>query len=138
MSGQFCTDVLGNEVCRTCHRTKPLEEFARDSNRPSRYRTQCSDCRTDYDRERRYTIRSWRYGFLPIIGTVTTPLLIERYGDRCFHCPTGSFESIDHLVCVRVGGGHTIDNVVPCCKDCNIAKRWTVDEQAIRQFSRHR
>ncbi len=39
-----------------------------------------------------------------------------------------------HLICVRVGGTHTLNNVVPCCLDCNTLKRWTVDEQLIRAY----
>ena len=68
----------------------------------------------------------------PVVEPFTTQQLIERHGDRCFHCGAGDFECIDHLVCVRVGGHHTLDNTVPCCQKCNQRKRWELDELYIR------
>ena len=59
---------------------------------------------------------------------------VERYGEQCYHCGDGPFECIDHLICVRVGGTHTRENVVPCCLACNRRKRWTVDEGLIRAY----
>ena len=72
------------------------------------------------------------YGHRPVVESFTTRQLIERYGDRCFYCGTGDFECIDHRMCVRVGGQHTLDNTVPCCQMCNQRKRWELDELYIR------
>jgi hypothetical protein len=52
-------------------------------------------------------------------GEFTEADLVARYGDQCYHCGAGPFQCIDHLTCVRVGGTHTRDNVVPCCQACN-------------------
>ena len=60
--------------------------------------------------------------------------LIDRYGDMCFYCGIGDFECVDHVVCVRVGGHHTLDNAVPSCHECNQLKRWAVDEVLIRVY----
>ena len=63
------------------------------------------------------------YGHCPVVEYFTNQQL-ERHGDRCFYCGTADFECIDHRMCVRVGGHHTLDNTVPCCQKCNQRKRW--------------
>ncbi|QNJ90987.1 HNH endonuclease [Mycolicibacterium fluoranthenivorans] len=78
--------------------------------------------------------RSWLYGFLPVVGTVTTRLLIARYGNHCYYCPDGAFECIDHRVCVRAGGTHTMENIVPACNRCNKEKYWLIDKPLIRRL----
>ena len=68
----------------------------------------------------------------------TRSQVTERYGDHCYYCPlrgqTGAFEGLDHVVCVAAGGHHTLGNIRPCCRSCNSWKRWTVDEQLIRDL----
>ncbi len=75
----------------------------------------CSICRTDYDRRHDYRRRARAYGHIPVIEKFGTWELVQRYGPFCFYCWLGPFETIDHIVPVRVGGTHTIDNTVPCC-----------------------
>ncbi len=94
----------------------------------------CAVFRTNYDRERDYIRRTRMYGHCLVVESFTTQQLIERHGDTCFHCGTGDFECMDHLVCVRVGGAHTLDNAVPSCRECNQRKRWAVDEPRIRAY----
>ena len=121
-------------VCITCGEAKPLNEFAKDRRRRHGRRGMCAVCRTNYDRERDYIRRARMYGHRPVVESFTTQQLIERHGDGCFHCGTGDFECIDHLMCVRVGGHHTLDNAVPSCHECNQRKRWAVDEVLIRVY----
>ena len=133
------------EVCRTeptfwtciqCGVTKPVEDFAMNSWTQSGRRHVCEECRRTYDRKQDYLRRAGKYGHTPVADDFTQTNLVERHGDKCYHCEDGPFECIDHLICVRVGGTHTLDNVVPCCFRCNVRKRWNVDEQRIRAYRR--
>ena len=119
-------------VCITCGEAKRLNEFAMDRRRRHGRRGMCAVCRTNYDRERNYIRRCRRYGHRPVVESFTNRQLIERHGNRCFHCEAGDFECIDHRMCVRVGGPHTLDTTVPCCRECNQRRRWTIDEVVIR------
>ncbi|WP_448439667.1 HNH endonuclease [Mycolicibacterium sp. XJ2] len=94
----------------------------------------CKECRRTYDRKYLYLRRARKYGFTPVCDDFTHADLVQRYGDRCYYCGDGEFECVDHLVCVRVGGPHTIDNVVPCCQRCNRAKARTTDQQRIAAY----
>ena len=121
-------------ACIKCGEVKPLNEFAKDRRKRQGRRGMCAVCRTNYDRERDYIRRARMYGHRPVVESFTTQQLIQRYGDRCFHCRTRDFECVDHLVCVRVGGYHTLDNVVPSCHECNRLKRVAIDAPRIRAY----
>jgi hypothetical protein len=59
--------------------------------------------------------------------------LVEKHGNRCAYCgrelqqsTTGKgtlVATVDHIVPQSRGGKTTIDNLIPCCKACNSAKR---------------
>jgi hypothetical protein len=121
-------------VCTHCRVTKPVDDFARNSWTRSGRRHVCKTCRRTYDHKQDYLRRARKYGHIPVFDDFTVADLVECHGDKCYYCSTGSFECIDHFICVRVGGTHTLNNVVPCCNDCNILKRWAVDEPLIRAY----
>lgn len=52
---------------------------------------------------------------------VTRRAVFGRDGNRCQYC-SGPAESIDHVVPRSRGGKHTWDNVVACCRRCNVRK----------------
>jgi 5-methylcytosine-specific restriction endonuclease McrA len=52
---------------------------------------------------------------------VTRRAVFGRDGNRCQYC-TGPAESIDHVLPRSRGGQHTWDNVVACCRRCNVRK----------------
>lgn len=52
---------------------------------------------------------------------VTRRAVFGRDGNRCQYC-AGPAESIDHVVPRSRGGLHTWDNVVACCRRCNVHK----------------
>ncbi len=52
---------------------------------------------------------------------VTRRAVFGRDGHRCQYCG-GTAESLDHVLPRSRGGGHTWDNVVACCRPCNIRK----------------
>ena len=67
--------------------------------------------------------------------TVTRSNLRKQYGDQCFYCAVvmdfarythqtkpRNLASIEHVWPISKGGGHTWDNVVLACLDCNVRK----------------
>lgn len=52
---------------------------------------------------------------------VTRRAVFGRDGNRCQYC-AGPAESIDHVLPRSRGGLHTWDNVVACCRRCNVHK----------------
>ena len=132
----FRTDTQSTAVraCITCGEVMPLTRFAKDCWKPQGRRSVCAVCRAAYDRERDYIRRCRSYGNHPAVEHFTTAQLVERHGDGCYHCDIGAFECVDHLVCVRVGGPHTLANAVPCCRKCNQRKRWELDEHNIKVY----
>ncbi|MDV7176013.1 HNH endonuclease [Gordonia amicalis] len=77
-----------------------------------------------------YRNRCRTYGLPAVVEPFTREQLVATYGDACYRCG-GAFEEIDHVVCVRAGGPHTIENARPCCADCNHAKYWSIDRPTI-------
>ena len=47
--------------------------------------------------------------------------IINAYGDKCFYC-NGKFEHVDHYIPLSKGGPHSLENVRPSCKNCNLRK----------------
>jgi 5-methylcytosine-specific restriction endonuclease McrA len=52
---------------------------------------------------------------------LTRNAVFARDGHRCQYC-TGPAESLDHVIPKSRGGTHSWDNVVACCRRCNIRK----------------
>ncbi len=53
---------------------------------------------------------------------------VDAYEGRCAYCDVGAYEHQDHVVPLSKGGTHSLDNVVPSCRDCNLRKgteTWT-------------
>ena len=60
---------------------------------------------------------------------VTRRAVFGRDGHRCQYCG-GPAESIDHVLPRSRGGGHTWDNVVACCRRCNVRKGDRLPDEA--------
>jgi 5-methylcytosine-specific restriction endonuclease McrA len=57
------------------------------------------------------------------LGSDPLQQAIDRYGNRCFYCGMDGVKlGIDHVVPLCNGGKHSIENVVPACRDCNERK----------------
>jgi 5-methylcytosine-specific restriction endonuclease McrA len=52
---------------------------------------------------------------------VTRRAVFGRDGHRCQYCG-GPAESLDHVLPRSRGGDHSWENVVACCRPCNISK----------------
>lgn len=50
--------------------------------------------------------------------------LTQIYGGKCAYCFNDATE-IEHIHPVALGGSHSVDNLVPACKPCNLSKRDT-------------
>ena len=63
---------------------------------------------------------------------VTRRAVFGRDGHKCQYCG-GPAESLDHVTPRSRGGDHTWDNVVACCRRCNVRKGdRTPDESGLR------
>jgi 5-methylcytosine-specific restriction endonuclease McrA len=60
---------------------------------------------------------------------VTRRAVFGRDGNRCQYC-AGPAESIDHVLPRSRGGQHTWDNVVACCRRCNVRKGSRLPDEA--------
>ncbi|MGZ4524854.1 MAG: HNH endonuclease [Mycobacterium sp.] len=150
--------------CTCCREHKAMADMAADRYTRDGYRTVCRQCRADYDR-RRYSAnrqsilarqreyhhanrgvawaaghraRARRYGLCLVTEYLTPDDVIAQWGNKCLYCRVAPFEVIDHLIPVAAGGSHTLMNVLPCCKECNRLKRWSIDERFIRAFRQSR
>jgi 5-methylcytosine-specific restriction endonuclease McrA len=47
--------------------------------------------------------------------------VVDTYGNACFYCG-GDFDWLDHYIPIKHGGDHTMTNVRPSCRTCNLAK----------------
>lgn len=68
-------------------------------------------------------VRLTRYVHVPYQRSVpvTRRAVFGRDGHRCQYCD-GPADSIDHVIPRSRGGQHTWDNVVACCRRCNVRK----------------
>lgn len=44
--------------------------------------------------------------------------VFQLKGDKCYRCG-GNATTVDHIIPDSAGGSHSIDNLEPCCVDCN-------------------
>lgn len=114
------------------HRQWDMERYERDREKRIAIATQQSH-------KRRLRILQGEFD-----ATVTRANLRKQYGDCCFYCGDDmdfkrythntrprNLATIEHVVPVSKGGGHTWDNVVLACLQCNITKNArTLDEWA--------
>lgn len=62
--------------------------------------------------------------------------IVKKHGTKCFYCKGDAHDSsdykgfqIDHVYPRSLGGSNDINNLVPCCRRCNVAKGTkTIDE----------
>lgn len=132
--------------CRACRSMEGMKNRDRETARHAAWRERNADHVAAYQREWHSTSEAaresrWRGGYRArarqhghpiVIGEgdqeVTVKGVIARYGDRCAYgypdiCLV-AFSQLDHHTPVQVGGPHTLDNVRPSCRPCNLS-RWS-------------
>jgi 5-methylcytosine-specific restriction endonuclease McrA len=72
-------------------------------------------------------------------GVVNDFHIFRRDEFRCKYCGKSSIEddiqlTLDHIRPQTMGGTHTADNLVTCCKKCNSVKKDLVDEKLIERI----
>ena len=108
--------------CRLCSNAARFQKHFCDScNRQKK--------RDTHDSNHRQRCR--RYGCEYHIG-VNLKAIIARDGSKCNYCKNETIRwngvvlpnttTLDHVVPISKGGGHTMDNVVIACSDCNTRK----------------
>ena len=65
--------------------------------------------------------------------------LIMTHDNRCFYCNiilTSSNLHLDHKIPLSRRGPHSIDNLVPACKNCNLKKGTKTDKEFLKQLEK--
>jgi 5-methylcytosine-specific restriction endonuclease McrA len=52
-----------------------------------------------------------------------------QFNNLCAYCGSNEPLTEDHFVPIAVGGHHSLDNIVPACKSCNVRKNATPPEE---------
>lgn len=134
------TGKLGRRAdCKSCasrHKKKynadPATKAARAKSRATYYAQNSLAIRRNARRYYQQTPSVWwefayrrrctDYGLTPVVEHFTRADLIAQWGDECFDCGD-EWAEIDHVLPVRFGGPHTLENCQPVCSSCNYA-RW--------------
>ena len=48
--------------------------------------------------------------------------LKKLYAQNCFYCESNEKIQLDHVIPISKGGSHSIGNIVPACRKCNLEK----------------
>lgn len=68
-------------------------------------------------------IRLTRYVYLPFKKVpISRNNIYKRDGNSCMYCGSLNDLTLDHVIPKSKGGGNDWDNLVTCCKKCNIKK----------------
>ena len=126
--------------CTQCGEEKPLEGYHRNKTRKDGRFEECKVCFNSRNRSsyktselRVFQVKArdanksaLRHG---VEGRITADQLMKLFNDRdwtCHYCgiySKGSGEmTLDHVEPMAKGGSNTIDNCVPACHVCNMAK----------------
>ncbi|KKM74822.1 hypothetical protein LCGC14_1396430 [marine sediment metagenome] len=71
---------------------------------------------------RRFAIQRWKHRKRGTAGTLTVEEwkeMIRTYGGRCPFCQEYIKLTVEHVVPKALGGGFSVENIVPACAPCN-------------------
>jgi 5-methylcytosine-specific restriction endonuclease McrA len=87
------------------------------------------------DQYRMYSNKRLALKKTAVVNDFTHSDIVEKYGNECVYCG-GAFEHIDHYVPLSKGGEHTLDNVRPSCRSCNLTKNNKMPEDFLKLMSK--
>lgn len=124
-------------VCYSCKETKPLNEFVSNSNKRS-FLGRSNECKTCNNKRKRKNknkpgqrFSTYKSGakVRNIIFDLTYEQFISFWNKDCYYCG----KEIDGIGLDRKDSseGYNINNIVPCCSQCNRSKTIQTTEQFI-------
>ena len=130
-----------NKICPGCKEEKNAEQyFKRNYNQKDGYHSRCTPCQKEYDQTIPVKFKNMRYdakkrGYEWTLEQHDTSAL---FLSNCYYCGKPSQEKVKLHGLDRVENdrGYHLDNVVPCCYDCNIAKAGQTQEDFIDMCKR--
>jgi 5-methylcytosine-specific restriction endonuclease McrA len=64
--------------------------------------------------------------------------IVKSFGGRCAYCGCLRALTMDHVIPLVLGGGHTASNIVPACRSCNSSKQDRLPGDFIKGVARCR
>ena len=134
-------DPVETVRCYECGVEKTLDKFSKDKSRPNGHDNKCKKCctlreQTVSNKHSRYRQGAKRRGYeFTLEPQDTSGLLL---GD-CYYCGAkcpGEKVKLHGMDRIDNDRGYHIDNVVPCCGQCNIAKHTFTQEEFIDMCKR--
>jgi hypothetical protein len=118
------SENVGFRTCRTCHETKPIDEFYKDrvSNGVQRYRNDCKVCCIEKSKDRTKKYNDAKANLVSDLTEAQWSESCHFFDYHCAYCGTGPIQEREHIVPVSDGGGYTAANIIPSCKRCNTSK----------------
>ena len=128
------------KVCPNCEKEKKAEFFQRKPSEKDGYGSWCIKCEKVRKQKPRYKYTTLRRGAQKrnyewnLTPEDTSGLLLSD----CYYCGKPSVEGVKIHGLDRIDNnkGYHLDNVVPCCEQCNIAKHANTKEDFIEMCKR--
>ena len=128
------------KVCPNCEKEKKAEFFQRKPSEKDGYGSWCTKCEEERKQKPRYRyttlkrgarVRNYEWNLTP---EDTSGLLLSD----CYYCGKPSVEGVKIHGLDRIDNsrGYHLDNVVPCCEQCNRAKLADTKEDFIDMCKR--
>lgn len=121
---------LNSKVCTSCEERKPFEQFSPNKQAQDGRQTTCKKCRRAKIGSGQW--RGGRTGRQKIIearsdGSLTTKVVGAMFAEaKVCPCCTGEMDrddkTMDHIVPLKLGGEHSVQNTMILCRSCNITK----------------
>lgn len=145
--------MLKTKRCYHCKKTFPIENFWKDSRVKSGIRAGCKQCcgtqYSNWQKNNPEKVKGYnRKGYARLKGTIGYKFwrikatskqrglefrieekdFIELMSKECFYCGSKLHIGLDR---VDSNYGYLLENVVPCCYRCNVAKNTMTQEEFI-------
>lgn len=129
---------------------KNREKYKENSNKIKEYNRKWYASHKEYfsKKNKKYSIENKEYIYLKnrkrnkkIVGNNIPQdqinILLSQHEDKCFYCKievkAGYNLHLDHKIPLSKDGNHTIENLVPSCKTCNLQKGTQTDEEFLKR-----